>query len=262
MKNNGFLSKYGEWAVVTGASSGIGRSLAGQIAQRGIHPVLVGRNSLALRDLAQQIQTPSQVLVADLAKPEGREAVIRATKDLPVGLLVNSAGFGLGGSFLQTSFSEESEMVEVNCQALLELTHHFAARFAKQRRGGMLLLSSIVAFQGVAWSANYAATKAYVQSLAEGLAIELAPHGVDVVAVAPGPTSTGFAARAGMDLGKAESASVVAREALDALGRRRQAVTGFQAKFLHAALSTAPRPLRVRIMANVMRSMTEGARPQ
>jgi uncharacterized protein len=146
-------------------------------------------------------------------------------------------------------------MLDVNCRALLELSHHFGQRFARQKRGGIILLSSIVAFQGAPWSANYAASKAYVQSLGEALGEELRPHGVDVLCSAPGPTETGFFARASMKASSAESAEVVARQTVAALGRQRVVVPGNFAKFLHTALGTAPRFLRVKIMKGVMKSM-------
>jgi hypothetical protein len=139
---------------------------------------------------------------------------------------------------------------------VLELTHGFARRFAAQSRGGIVLFSSIVATQGVPRSANYAATKAYVHSLAEALAEELAPHGVDVLASAPGPTESGFARRAGMTMANAESPVRVAQETLAALGRRRRVVPGGLAKLLTASLAVTPRFLRVQIMKQVMKSMT------
>ena len=208
-----FLSKYGEWAVVTGASSGIGREIAKQVAARGLSVVLVARRQAELEALAREIEKEWKVktltVAVDLANRESRIAVLEAVEDRLVGLLVNSAGFGSGGEFVKADFGLESEMVEVNCRALVELTHMFARRFVAQKRGGVILLSSIVAFQGAAYSANYAATKAYVQSLAEGLREELAPYGVDVLSSAPGPTATGFGTRAGMRLSNPASAETV-----------------------------------------------------
>src|SRR5205823_9088379 len=103
------------------------------------------------------------------------------TSDLDVGLLVAAAGFGTSGAFIDSPLEEELGMFDVNCRAVTTLAHHFGNRFAKARRGGMVLMSSLLAFQGVPGFANYAATKAYVQSLAEGLRLELSPLGVDVV---------------------------------------------------------------------------------
>ncbi len=119
----------------------------------------------------------------------------------------------------------------------------------------VMLLSSIVAFQGNPWSAHYSATKAYVQSLAEGLALELAPHGVDVLAAAPGPTATGFASRAGLKMGQAMNPADLAMPILHSLGRRTTVLPGFLSKLLAYSLATLPRWARVRVMGMVMKGM-------
>jgi hypothetical protein len=248
--------RYGPWAVVTGASSGIGREVAVELAAAGLSLVLVARREGELAQLAGTLPVETLVIPLDLADAGAPASLLARTAALPVGLLVNAAGFGSGGAFLETDAVAESQMVDVNCRAVLELTHGFARRFAAQRRGGIVLFSSIVATQGVPRSANYAATKAYVHSLAEALAEELAPHGVDVLASAPGPTESGFARRAGMTMANAESRARVARETLAALGRRRLVVPGGLAKLLTASLAVTPRFLRVQIMKQVMKSMT------
>ena len=255
-----FLAKYGPWAVVTGASSGIGRELAKQIAARGLGVALVARRQGELEALARELKetykAQTLVLAHNLSEVSGRRALLEATQELPVGLLVNSAGFGSGGEFLRQDVESELDMVEVNCKALLELTHHFGNRFVQQKRGGIILLSSLVAFQGVPYSANYAATKAYVQSLSEALASELSASGVDVLSAAPGPVASGFGSRAGMKMGQTDSPKVVAEQTLQALGRSRHVTPGLLSKFLTASLSTAPRFLRVQIMKGIMRGMT------
>jgi short-subunit dehydrogenase len=122
---------------------------------------------------------------------------------LDIGLLVAAAGFGTSGLFLNSLLEQEMAMLNVNCRSLLGLIWHFGQRFAMRGRGGMVLMSSIVGFQGMPFAAHYAATKAYVQALAEALYVELAPMGIDVLAAAPGPTHSGFATRAGMQMGMA-----------------------------------------------------------
>ena len=117
-----------------------------------------------------------------------------------MGLFVASAGFGTSGPLLECDLNQELNMVDVNCRALLQLSVLFGRRFAARGRGGLVLLSSLVAFQGVPRSANYAATKSYVQTLAEGLHLELAARGVDVLASAPGPVLSGFGARSRMKM--------------------------------------------------------------
>jgi short-subunit dehydrogenase len=258
-----FKARYGEWAVVTGASSGIGRHIALMLASRGLKVVLASRNEAALVRVADEIRAQSKVdslvLPIDLGEPQAPARLLNETAPLPVGLLVNSAGFGTGGPFLASGREEAAAMVDLNCRALMELTYGFAERFVSRRRGGIILLSSIVAHQGTPFLANYAATKAYVHSLGEALAEELAPSGVDVLTAAPGPTESGFAARARMTLADAEPAERIARDIVAALGRKRVVVPGVKGKMLMAALSTAPRFLRVKIMKSVMASATGSA---
>ena len=260
-----FRARYGPWAVVTGASSGIGRALAERLAEAGLSLVLVARSKEALDDLAVDLSgrygIEARTLVIDLALDTSLETLVGATRDLDVGLLVASAGFGTSGLFLESSLDQELDMLAVNCRALLQASHHFGQRFAERGRGGMILLSSIVGFVGMPHAAHYAATKAYVQSLAEALYIELAPRGVDVLAAAPGPTHSGFADRAGMQMGAALSPEDIAQPILDALGRRATTLPGFLSKLLTYSQVTLPRWARVRIMGTVMKGMTRHRLP-
>lgn len=260
-KQEKFLLRYGPWAVVTGASSGIGQALAERLAAMGLNVVIVARRQGVLEkmatDLKARYKVEVKVLSLDLAQLNANEELFIATRDLDVGLLVASAGFGTSGHFLQTTFSQEQEMLDVNCRALMVASLHFSQRFAKQGRGGLILLSSIVGFQGVPFAAHYAATKAYVQALAEALAVELAPTGVDVLAAAPGPTNSGFAARADMQMGAALKPENLAQPILDALGRRTIILPGFLSKLLVWSQAPLPRWVRVRIMGTVMQGMTK-----
>lgn len=179
-----------------------------------------------------------------------------ATTDLDVGLLVAAAGFGTSGPLLTASLATETEMVDLNCTGVLAMTWHFARRFAARRRGGVVLMSSLLAFQGVPRAANYAATKAYVQTLAEGLRVELAPVGVDVLASAPGPVRSGFADRADMRMSMALGPQVVARVTLNALGRKTTVRPGWLSKLLGWSLATLPRWGQVMVITQVMNGMT------
>jgi uncharacterized protein len=256
-----FRARYGPWAVVTGASSGIGREIALRLAESGLNLVLVARSKAVLdrlaADLAARHGIEARVVDLDLARETGVETLGAATSDLDVGLLVAAAGFGTSGPFLDSPLEHELEMLNVNCRSLVASCWHFGRRFAGRGRGGMILMSSIVGFQGMPNAAHYAATKAYVQALAEALYVELSPLGVDVLAAAPGPTNSGFAARAGMRMGMALNPADVAQPALDALGRRSTVLPGFLSKLLTYALVPFPRWARVRIMGRVMRGMTE-----
>lgn len=257
-------NRYGSWAVVTGASSGIGRELAKQLASAGFGLVLVARREAVLaevaRELQQSYQTEVRLVLADLAGPAGVAALVKATESLGVGLLVASAGFGTSGQLVDAGLKAEVDMLRVNCEALLRLTHEFGRRFAGQGRGGLILLSSMVAFQGVPFAAHYAATKAYVQTLAEGLSRELKPAGVDVLAAAPGPVRSGFGSRANMRMDMALEPEQVGVPILKALGRQMTVLPGWLTKLLVYSLQLVPRSIKVRIMEQVMGGMTQHQR--
>lgn len=253
--------RYGPWAVVTGASDGIGREIALNLAARGLKLVLVARRRETLAQVAQDIARATsgeaRVIAADLGKADGVARVLQETETLDVGLLVASAGFGTAGNVLNTDARDEADMVDVNCRAVLALSKQFAERFAVRKRGGLILFGSILGFQGVGSAANYAATKAYVQALAEGLAVDLAPHGVDVLACAPGPVESGFAKRSNLSPVKSADARTVARETVAALGRRTLVKPGIMSKVLINSLAFLPRSARTRILSGIMASRTK-----
>ncbi len=195
-----------------------------------------------------------------MSDPSGIDKMIQSSVDVNVGLLVLSAGYGTSGLFVGSSLHTEINMLRVNCEAVLSLTHYFAQRFSQQKRGGIILMSSLVAFQGVPYSANYAATKAYVQSLAEALAIELKPHGVDILAAAPGPVESGFGLRANMKMNMSLKPSQVGIPILTALGRKTTVLPGFLTKLLTYSLRMVPCWGKVRIMKIVMGGMTKQQR--
>lgn len=264
---NRFRDRYGPWALVTGASDGIGRAVAGSLAHRGLNVVLAARNATRLQSTAEQISASgveTHCIAADLAEPGAAAALAGQTGHLDIGLVVLAAGFGTTGTITELPLEPELEMIAVNVSAVTALAHAFAPRLIARGHGGIVLFGSITGWQGVPGHATYSATKAYVQSFAEGLHGELRPRGVDVLSVAPGPVSTGFGARAGLTMGSATTAEVVARAALAALGRRTTVVPGARAKFLTGALMTLPRGPRSAILSRVMSRMRTpaGATPR
>jgi hypothetical protein len=254
-----FVERYGPWALVTGASSGIGLEISRELARRGSGLILVARRGERLELLSRELSglygVECRVVAADLARADGRAAALEAAAQVDVGLLVAAAGFGTSGEFSEARMDDERAMLAVNCAAVLDLVGHFAPRLARRGRGGIVLMSSVLAFQGVPRAAHYAATKAWVQSFAEGLRAELRGHGVDVLASAPGPVATGFAERARLRMGATLSARDVARQTLDALGGRTTVRPGWLSRLLGWSLATLPRPARVLVLAGVMRSM-------
>jgi short-subunit dehydrogenase len=221
--------RFGPWAVVTGASSGIGREIARQVAASGINVVLVARRVARLeevgRALASEFGAESRVVEADLSTPSSLAQVERATADLDVGLLVGNAGAPNAGELWNVDPNELARAVHLKVNANLMLVHRFASRLVARRRGGILLVSSIGGLNGVPYVTNTAAVEAYVLTLGEGLHVELARHGVNVTVLMPGPTLTESMAKMGVDPAempmKPMSAARVAAEALRALQRNR-----------------------------------------
>lgn len=258
------IDNYGDWAIITGASSGIGLELALLLAEVGFNLIINSRNLNDLEQLQAKLTLESDIQVkivdADVSQTSGIDKIISASKGLNIGLLVVSAGYGTSGNFIDNSIHAEINMLRVNCEALLSLIHYFSQQFVQQKRGGIILMSSMVAFQGTPFASNYAATKAYVQTLAEGLAVELKPKGVDILAAAPGPVKSGFGKRANIKMSMALKPTDVGIPILKALGRKTTVLPGILTKFLVYSLRTVPRWGKVKIMTKVMGGMTEHQR--
>lgn len=256
--------RYGDWAIVTGATSGIGLELAMQLASAGFNLIINARGLERLLALENSLRAQYSVdvvtVAADLADSAGADEIIQAANGKHVGLLVAAAGYGTSGMFVHSSVHEEVNMLRVNCEAVLLLAHYFGQRFYNAGRGGIILLSSIVAFQGVPYATHYAATKAYIQSLAEGMAAEFKGSGVDVLAACPGPVRSGFGRRANMQMDMALTPSQVGVPILQALGRQQVVLPGSLSKLLTYALRTIPRSMKVKVMQRIMGGMTKHQR--
>lgn len=263
MNQTKFKNKYGPWALVTGASSGLGREIALRLGERGLNVMLHGRNAAALEEVAGLIGKAggeTKIITGDLSSDQTVDRVLNQTKDVEVGLFVAAAGFGTSGEFIKNSLDDELNMLDVNGRAAVKMTHHFAERFAAQKRGGIMLFGSLVGFQGTPYAAHYAATKAYMQVLGEGLRYELKHRGVDVLCVAPGPVATGFGKRANMNMNGAANPASISTEIVNALGRRTTVKPGFMSKFLLFGLGILPRWGRIKVMSRVMGGMTKHQR--
>ena len=252
-----FAARYGPAALVTGASTGIGAEFARQLAARGLDLVLVARRLDRLEEVASEVRAAHGVAVhvaaLDLAAPDLRDRIATAIGDLDVGLVVSNAGRYGFGRFLDARLEDELDGLDVNARAPLVLAHEFARRLSARGRGGMIFLSSSSAYQGTPFAAGYGAAKAHTLTLAEALAFELAPWGVDVLAVCPGPVAT--EGTAGMDtssfpIGPMQAPPVV-RAALDALGRRSSIVPGLPNAFVATLGKLLPRSLNTRLMGAI-----------
>jgi uncharacterized protein len=253
----------GKWALVTGASAGIGSALATQLAAGGTHLVLTARRRDRLEALASKLKTSNkiqvEILVADLAQTDAPEKIYAFTREsgLAIDLLINNAGFGQYGELSQVETQRLLDMVQVNCGAVVHMTRLFLPDMIARRRGDVLILASTASFQAVPYISTYAATKAFDLLFAEGLAEEMKPHGIRVCALCPGSTESEFHAVAGQvqfTAKQPETAEKVARTGLEALAAGRSYVISGLGNYLGAqSQRIVPRRLVTRIAAGMFR---------
>ena len=253
-------------ALVTGASSGIGREIALLAAQDGADVVLVARRREALEEVAAEVRAlgrEAEVLVADLTDDADLSRVEARVRDeeRPVDLLVNNAGYGTFGDFAELPVDAEADEVRLNVLALLRLTHSAAAVLRARGGGGVLQVGSLAGLQPLPSNATYGATKAFVASFSQALHSELRPHGVRVTLLAPGFTRTEFQERAGVDglAGRLpgfvwDDARSVARAGLDGVRDGRAVVVpGLKNRAAAALLGLTPDAVGRRLVAQVVR---------
>ena len=231
------VARYGGWALVTGASSGIGECYARALAKRGFPVVLTARRQERLEALAGALRSEhgvdTHIVPLELAEPRATDRLMEEVGDRPVGVLVNNAGFGFSGPLLEVDKERYEGMVAVNCAAVTRLTYHCLPQMVERGRGAMFIISSVAAFQATPWFAVYGATKAYDLMFAEALASELVGSGVDVLAVCPGETKTEFSSQAHFAREPAGmSAESVVEGSLRRIGRSRVFVPGAPNKFV------------------------------
>lgn len=232
MKN--MTKKYGNWALVTGASQGIGKATAEQLAKAKMNLVIVARSEATLNTVAKELTSKYKieikVLAADLSLTEGIAKLFEATKEIEVGLLVANAGIESSGEFLHNDLEINQKIIALNINAPMVLSHHYGRLMVQRGKGGILLVSSLFGYQGVPYVANYSASKAYILTLGEALNVELKPMGIDVTVLAPGLTDTPMAANMPVDFNKMpiirQSPEMVSQNGLAALGRKATIVSG------------------------------------
>lgn len=231
-----FREEYGEYAVVTGASSGLGEEFARQLAAAGMNTVLVARRAERLEALSAELThvygTVNDVIAVDLLTSGAVDELMRRTAHLKVGMLVGSAGVALAGPLIEHDLDDELDVFSLHGAVTLRLLHGYGRAFAARGRGAIVLISSSIASSAVPFQANYAAVKAYVQSLGRAVHHELKGQGVDVLVLAPGQTQTeGLDKIDGLDFdrmpgGAKMSPTKVVHVALRSPGRRSDVIPG------------------------------------
>jgi hypothetical protein len=261
MADSRFRERYGPLAVVTGAAVGMGRGFARRIAARGLDLLLADKEADTLKQTAEELRQQHGVqvatVVADLSTAQGVETLCGEALEREVGLLVNNAGFGHTGWFMQIPLEDHLGVVDLNVRATLILTHRLGRKMLERGRGGIIFVASNSSEHGAPTVAHYAATKAYVRMLGEALFAELEEQGVDSLALSPGLTRTRtISQRLGDELARklgAMEPEDVAEEGLRALGKRPALIAGARNR-MQAILSRDLMP-RARTLRNVMKQM-------
>ena len=247
-----------ETALITGASSGIGEEFARQLSARGYDLILVARRKDRLAQIAEELPTKATVVECDLATEAEKLSGKVKRRQLQVDLLVNNAGFGLRGRFLGLDAKREAEMVRVNCEAIVTLTHAFLPGMVERGRGGVITVASTAGMQPLPYEATYGASKAFAISFTEALWTEMRGTGVKFLVVNPGPVKTEWQGVAGYDEDTPIppgmiSAERCVRDALQAFDRnKRSTIPGtFFPWFMRA--SHAPKGVKLRVAERMYR---------
>ena len=256
-----FVARYGPWAVIAGASEGIGEQFAAHLAARGLNLVLIARREEPLRALADRLardaKIEARVVVLDLGAPDLPARIAAATEGLEVGLLVYNAAASRIGEFTSVPLDVHLRTVDVNCRGPVTLAHALAPAMVARARGGMVFMSSMAASQGTPLVSSYGGTKAFNLVFAESLWEELGPRGVDVIACRAGATRTpGYeSSRPGGGIPVMEPAAVVS-QVLAALGRGPSMVPGWFNRVTTFIMGRLlPRRMAVRVMGGATRKL-------
>ena len=250
--------------LITGASSGIGEAFARALAGRGHNLLLVARSEDKLMTLCSELgrirSIHCQQFALDLSKPESPARLFEETqkRGLEIDLLINNAGFGSMGDFATLDLARELNMIDLNVRSLVEMTHRFLEPMRERKRGAIINVASTAGFQPVPYMGTYAATKAFVLSFSEALWEENREHGVEVMALCPGVTETGFFNASRMEKPPARTTQTpeeVVEVALRGLQRGKSSIiSGWVNRFGVTTGRLMPRPLLLRAIGSVMRS--------
>ncbi len=225
-------TRFGPWAIITGASSGIGKGFAQQLAADGLNVVLVARRLLLLEEIGKSLSSEFGVgyrtIEADLGQENAVKKIAEATHDLDIGLLVSNAGTGKPGKFLSFTYEEQKYFVQLNALSHFHLTHFFGQRIAKRKKGGVLITGAMGATEGVPYMASMAASKGFLLSLGKSLRYEFKEFGMNITVLITTPTDTAIIPLLGFDKGtmpmKPITVEQCVSEALVALSNNRVSV--------------------------------------
>ncbi|MDT7763060.1 MAG: uncharacterized protein QOC63_2480 [Mycobacterium sp.] len=251
-----FVDKYGRWAVIAGASEGIGAGLADQLAARGLDLVLIARNGALLEEVATRVReehgVQARAVVQDLTDPDLTAPIAEATEGLDVGLVIYNAGASdRTSTFLENEYEYSLKQIKLDCIGPVALARHFGPAMCERGRGGIVLVASLACVAGSATLAVYSAVKAFQHNLAEGLWAELRPHGVDVCCTPLGMTYTPAFQRLGFEYDPQMHmlSDDVAREIVENIGNGPVHVVGERNRAMASQIWTIDRRPLVEMMS-------------
>lgn len=245
-------TKYGDWALVTGASSGIGLCFAEELSRMGFNLVLVARNEDKLnrlsRSLSEKYRIRCEVIAVDLTKEKSVGVIIERTETKEIGMLINNAGYASTSEFLAATNQSQTALAKINSLIPMQMSHYFGQKMMIKGKGAIINVSSVSGTMPLPNWAVYAASKAFLKSFSEALWYELKPKGIDVLALCPGSTNTNFHEAAGMKAGGL-SAKQVVDTALKNLGKRPSVIVGTTNNWLVFFLTILPLKFRLKLGA-------------
>jgi len=261
-----FHTQYGPWALVTGASAGLGVCFARQLAAKHLNLVLLARRGDRLESLADDIRAEYEVevrcIALDLLADDALQQIQAAVAGLEVGLLVNNAGFGFKGDFLTADGDRLRDMVRLNCEVPTLLCHQMLPAMVQRKRGGVINLASAAAYQPTPYMSVYGATKGFDLLLSEALSVEMKSSGVHLLALCPGTTDTEFHAVAGgiATFGGMADPEHVVLQSLQCLGRKISFLHGLRNRLLCFPNRLVPRSWAATISGKVIHASSENTR--
>jgi short-subunit dehydrogenase len=256
--------RYGAWALITGASSGIGEGFARALAREGLGVVLVARRKELLDRIAHELESKLgaavRTVAMDLASDGAAQDLAERVRDLEVGVVVNNAGTGWIGRFDKQTAAEHSRLVHLHCVLPVELTSLLLGPMETRGRGAIIVVASAGAYVSMPYYAVYGGTKAFLAMWGEALGAEVKARGIDVLVLAPGDTKTGFQEVAGEMSTRWSSVEEVVEPALAGLGKHPVVVPGLENKAGLLISRFLPRALVVKMMERRQREQTPESR--
>lgn len=254
---NMFIEKYGPWAIITGATSGTGLYFAKMLAEKGMHLILVSRGERRLLETANVIRDQYHVqvktIMADLSNQSSIAEIEKFTEALDIGLLINNAGYCITGEFSKQNWQDQSKLLETILRTPMALTHLFANKMIKRGGGGIILVSSSVAYTAMPLWSVYSAGKAALLNFGESVSQELKKHHVDVLTVSPGAMNTKFQEESGIRSPGLMNPEKVAKITLRSLGKKTSILPGFFNKVMFQGIGRfLPNNIRLSLFEKMM----------